>query len=1080
MFRVLIVWLFLHTTLVVFASHVMGGEITYKHLGAGNYQFELVFYRDCNGADVNAVSENLRVWNHPTLSVIPVLFVQRQDLSPSCTQVPGGASPLLCGTGNNGGNGIGAIEKVIYRSAPIALSGTPPAQGWAFTYENFSRSGALTNLSNPSTYGITLVAKIFNLAQPDDSPIFNEDPNFVSCAGLPYQYNAAVSDANLDSLHFEFGVPYDHFPVGSYNPPSNPAPIPFVSGFSAASPTPGTSVNASNIPAVLNPLNGNLTFTSFTIGNYVVKIVVKAYRGGLLISESEREMQLVLQPCNSSNFPPIIAPPFAGGTSYELTVNAGDLIDYPLLITDPDTQINGNPQNITLEAQLPCTVGPCPSLNLALPYTAAAQIQAQFTWQTTCAHLLDGQGQAQAQQTYHFVLKASDDVCPVPQVQYSTLTIHVLNSGIIAAPEISCIQTNNANELNIYWPSINTGSTASFGSFQLYSLQNGLLADTLDVNATSFTIPPVFASHDFYLAVASGCGGNFLSYSDTVKNIFLTLNNPNNGTAVLNWNKPKNPASPLYNSHYYIYREYPTNFFNFLDSVPYNQTTYTDTIDLCNEFLRYRVNLKTSTCNFNSNRPGDSLTDMMTPFIPVLSSVGFDTSTQQLQVQWNVNAAPDTYGYVIYTYDANGFLIELDTVYGQNNTSYWHSVPFNGGPYTYTVAAFDSCFTSNNPPSFQTSAKANLHTSIQASYTVDMCPQRVDLSWSRYLGNPVVTYEIWSKHNNTWALLGTTNDTTASINLVKNESYCVYIKANLQNGSSAFSNPLCFTMPQPTPPSYHYFRVASVAEKDIELKAWVDQSVGVTEVLFERKDTNGVYEVLGSALVSNNMAAFLDEDVETNWGPWTYRSMYLDSCGNPGSYANENTTIFVQGSADQYNMINSLNWTPYTLFDGGISAYKAFRNAYGTWESLPFQVFQDGTFTLTDDVSQLRNKGEVCYRIMALENNNQYGFADSSYSNTFCLTYDPLMFVPNAFTPDGLNPIFLPVVQNVDPEKYTFSIIDRWGKIVFETNDPAQGWDGIISSSGLPASNDVFQYRIELLINKTDAIVKQGYVTLIR
>ena len=93
----------------------------------------------------------------------------------------------------------------------------------------------------------------------------------------------------------------------------------------------------------------------------------------------------------------------------------------------------------------------------------------------------------------------------------------------------------------------------------------------------------------------------------------------------------------------------------------------------------------------------------MTPFIPVLSSVGFDTSSQQMQVQWNVNAAPDTYGYVIYTYDSNGFLVELDTVYGQNNTSYLHSVPFNGGPYTYTVAAFDSCFTSNNPPSFQTS-----------------------------------------------------------------------------------------------------------------------------------------------------------------------------------------------------------------------------------------------------------------------------------------------------------------------------------------------------------------------------------------
>jgi gliding motility-associated-like protein len=74
----------------------------------------------------------------------------------------------------------------------------------------------------------------------------------------------------------------------------------------------------------------------------------------------------------------------------------------------------------------------------------------------------------------------------------------------------------------------------------------------------------------------------------------------------------------------------------------------------------------------------------------------------------------------------------------------------------------------------------------------------------------------------------------------------------------------------------------------------------------------------------------------------------------------------------------------------------------------------------------------------------------------------------------------LPVVQNVDPEKYTFSIIDRWGQVVFETNDPAQGWDGIIQKTGLPATNDVFQYRIELIINKTDSLVKQGYVTLIR
>ena len=138
-----------------FASHVMGGEISYKHLGGTNYQFELVFYRDCNGADVNPVSEQLKVWNHPSLSSITVNFVSRQDISPTCSPVAGSPGPLLCGTGSNGGNGQGAVEKVLYRSAAISLTGIPPANGWIFTYENFSRSNTVSNLMNPANYGIT-------------------------------------------------------------------------------------------------------------------------------------------------------------------------------------------------------------------------------------------------------------------------------------------------------------------------------------------------------------------------------------------------------------------------------------------------------------------------------------------------------------------------------------------------------------------------------------------------------------------------------------------------------------------------------------------------------------------------------------------------------------------------------------------------------------------------------------------------------------------------------------------------------------------------------------------------------------
>ena len=39
-------------------------------------------------------------------------------------------------------------------------------------------------------------------------------------------------------------------------------------------------------------------------------------------------------------------------------------------------------------------------------------------------------------------------------------------------------------------------------------------------------------------------------------------------------------------------------------------------------------------------------------------------------IQWNENNQNDTYGYVIYTFDANGILYELDTVWGISNINY--------------------------------------------------------------------------------------------------------------------------------------------------------------------------------------------------------------------------------------------------------------------------------------------------------------------------------------------------------------------------------------------------------------------------
>ena len=72
---------------------------------------------------------------------------------------------------------------------------------------------------------------------------------------------------------------------------------------------------------------------------------------------------------------------------------------------------------------------------------------------------------------------------------------------------------------------------------------------------------------------------------------------------------------------------------------------------------------------------------------------------------------------------------------------------------------------------------------------------------------------------------------------------------------------------------------------------------------------------------------------------------------------------------------------------------------------------------------------------------------DGCTSNTtleVCITPDIAIYVPNGFTPnnDGLNDVFMPASTGIDPEHFEMYIFDRWGSVVFYTNDISIGWDG--------------------------------------
>ena len=65
-----------------------------------------------------------------------------------------------------------------------------------------------------------------------------------------------------------------------------------------------------------------------------------------------------------------------------------------------------------------------------------------------------------------------------------------------------------------------------------------------------------------------------------------------------------------------------------------------------------------------------------------------------------------------------------------------------------------------------------------------------------------------------------------------------------------------------------------------------------------------------------------------------------------------------------------------------------------------------------------------------------------------------------AFTPnnDGMNDEYL-AVHSCDFTSFNMKILNRWGKVIFETNDPYTGWDGTVDGELVP--NGTYIYHLD-------------------
>jgi gliding motility-associated-like protein len=92
---------------------------------------------------------------------------------------------------------------------------------------------------------------------------------------------------------------------------------------------------------------------------------------------------------------------------------------------------------------------------------------------------------------------------------------------------------------------------------------------------------------------------------------------------------------------------------------------------------------------------------------------------------------------------------------------------------------------------------------------------------------------------------------------------------------------------------------------------------------------------------------------------------------------------------------------------------------------------------------------------------------------------EPDIQAPTAFTPngDGANDRFQPAYIEITRLQY-FRIFDRWGKLIFETSDMGQTWDGTYQGKPLPM--DTFVFVASGIDKKGNTVIRKGNVTLIR
>ena len=619
-----------------YATHLLGGEITWECVNTGSDKGKLIFtiivYTPCYaGGDFCGGSMNI---SNPLyalyggVALIPCFQVRTADLTTPCYD---SAQQSYCHDplGPNVGK---AMKECVYVSLPTQINGIPDVNGSDFWFSSSSR----TTMLNTFGYDFFLRTTMYpytdsntnttlKLGTPalgpscyDSAPIFAESVVPISCAGSFTTLPSGCYDTDGDSLVYDWDTPMQ----------SAINPIIWLSNYSATSPFPGTLHNSGNVPATLNNATGQIIFKSMPLhvpGYHQYCVKVSSYRKGQKIAEVYREAAHIIDSCllpSISNTLPVVELKDAGKPNYktmlDTAIEVGSTIELDFRSTDFDTLPTSNPtnlQSVDLEVigtamssvpndTLTCVDKPCAymdtignsSWNATLyRFVDSGQVVARFKWQTDCSMLFpvsSYNGQPVSRQ-FTFIMRTSDNYCPNPGKSSLQFRITVYDSTSIPQPLVEIDASSGGAKLT--W---NQYSNPNFTSYNVFRSINGAGPWALIHNSG---VSGAVTYHDQVARTDSIAHFYMLKVNNSIcmetgyeaRSINLKGRQEQNGDVLLNWNKPQ--YDPNVTGQYGVYRKYDNgSWVQIATKNSFNLTAHRDADPFVARYNFYKIEITDS------------------------------------------------------------------------------------------------------------------------------------------------------------------------------------------------------------------------------------------------------------------------------------------------------------------------------------------------------------------------------------------------------------------------------------------------------------------------------------------------------